>query len=182
MRVSGNSVSRPWGALVNRAAAGPFLSIEARRRLYRVGGLDLNGSMVRPERWFFGPDVEIGEGAMVNRGCVLENRELTTLGRHVSPGPEVLVLTSTHHMGPSEQRCGEYDGAPVVIGDGAWIGARTVVLPGVTVGSGVVVGTGSVVTGDVVPDTVYVQSSGWSICDLPPSVASIGGRGRGQAS
>jgi acetyltransferase-like isoleucine patch superfamily enzyme len=46
--------------------------------------------------------------------------------------------------------------APVVIEDGAWIGAGSIILPGVTIGEGAVVGAGSVVTKDVPPMAVAV--------------------------
>jgi len=42
-----------------------------------------------------------------------------------------------------------------VIGDGAWIGARVIILPGVTVGAGAVIAAGSVVTSDCAPDSLY---------------------------
>jgi galactoside O-acetyltransferase len=42
---------------------------------------------------------------------------------------------------------------PVRIGNNVWIGANSVVLPGVTIGSGSIIGTGSVVTKDV-PENV----------------------------
>jgi acetyltransferase-like isoleucine patch superfamily enzyme len=38
---------------------------------------------------------------------------------------------------------------PVTIGDGVWIGAHSVIMPGVTIGDGAVIGAGSVVTHDV---------------------------------
>lgn len=38
---------------------------------------------------------------------------------------------------------------PVVIGDDVWIGARVIILPGVTVGKGAVLGAGTVVARDV---------------------------------
>jgi maltose O-acetyltransferase len=44
--------------------------------------------------------------------------------------------------------------APITIGDGAWLGARSTILPGVTIGAGAVVAAGSVVIGDVAPDVV----------------------------
>jgi acetyltransferase-like isoleucine patch superfamily enzyme len=44
--------------------------------------------------------------------------------------------------------------APVRICEGAWIGARSMILKGVTVGAGAVVGMGSVVTRDVPARTV----------------------------
>ena len=43
---------------------------------------------------------------------------------------------------------------PVVIEDDVWLGANTIVLPGVTLGCGCVVGAGSVVTRDVPPMTL----------------------------
>ena len=40
------------------------------------------------------------------------------------------------------------------IGEGAWIGARSVVLPGVSIGNGAVVAAGAVVTRDVPANTL----------------------------
>ncbi|NCV96643.1 MAG: acyltransferase, partial [Acidimicrobiia bacterium] len=65
---------------------------------------------------------------------------------------------------------------PVVIGDGSWLGAGTVVLPGATIGKHVAVGANSVVTG-VLPDFCvavgaparvikrYDPQSGWQPAD-----------------
>lgn len=39
--------------------------------------------------------------------------------------------------------------APIVIGDNVFIGARAIILKGVTIGEGAIVGAGSVVTKDV---------------------------------
>jgi acetyltransferase-like isoleucine patch superfamily enzyme len=66
-----------------------------------------------------------------------------------------MLLTTGHDLGPHEQRAGELTAAPIVVGDGAWIGARSVVLPGITVGPGAVVAAGSVVTTDCEPDGLY---------------------------
>ena len=43
---------------------------------------------------------------------------------------------------------------PVVICDRSWIGARSIILKGVTIGEGAIVGAGSVVTSDVPPWTI----------------------------
>ncbi|MDH3026960.1 DapH/DapD/GlmU-related protein [Gordonia alkanivorans] len=43
---------------------------------------------------------------------------------------------------------------PVVIGDDVWIGARVIILPGVTVGRGCVIGAGSVVAKDIPEYTI----------------------------
>jgi acetyltransferase-like isoleucine patch superfamily enzyme len=44
--------------------------------------------------------------------------------------------------------------AEIMISTGVWIGARAIVLKGVTIGRGAVVGAGSVVTKDVAPFTI----------------------------
>ena len=49
-------------------------------------------------------------------------------------------------------------GRPVKIGDRAWIGARAMILPGVTIGDDVVIGAGSVVARDCLEPGVYVGS------------------------
>src|ERR1022692_3366992 len=46
--------------------------------------------------------------------------------------------------------------APVIIADDVWIGARAIILPGVTVGSGSIIGAGAVVSKDVPPGAVVV--------------------------
>jgi acetyltransferase-like isoleucine patch superfamily enzyme len=64
------------------------------------------------------------------------------------------VLTTTHDIGPHEQRCHGSRSEPVTIGDGAWIGTRALILPGVHVGAGCVVAAGAVVTDSVPPDSL----------------------------
>jgi galactoside O-acetyltransferase len=56
--------------------------------------------------------------------------------------------------------------APVRIGDKAWIGFGSIVLPGVTIGEGAVVGAGSVVTRDVPPWSVAVGNPARVIREL----------------
>lgn len=95
----------------------------------------------------------IGEECVIEVGCEFELGETITIGHRVTLGPEVLILTTSHELGPREQRAGPLVRSPVVIEDGAWIGARTTVLPGVTIGAGAIVGPGSVVNKDVAPNT-----------------------------
>jgi acetyltransferase-like isoleucine patch superfamily enzyme len=42
---------------------------------------------------------------------------------------------------------------PVVVGDGVWLGARSIILPGVTIGEGSIVNPGAVVNKDVAANT-----------------------------
>ncbi len=76
------------------------------------------------------------------------------VGDNVMIGPELLVLTTTHHYDDGSGHVWERGAegfAPVKVGDGAWIGARVTLLPGVTLGRWCVIGAGAVVTRDI-PD------------------------------
>ena len=96
----------------------------------------------------------IGSDCWFNRECALELGAAITIGKHVLVGPQTMFLTTTHTIGDSDHRCGERQCLPVVVGDGAWIGARVLVLPGVTVGAGAVIAAGAVVNRDVPPNSI----------------------------
>jgi acetyltransferase-like isoleucine patch superfamily enzyme len=95
------------------------------------------------------PFLVMGERCEVGWGCVLEIGEKLTLGDGVVLGPEVLILTTTHELGPKEHRAGPLVRKPVSIGAGASLGARAIVLPGVTIGEGAQILAGSVLNKDV---------------------------------
>ena len=45
---------------------------------------------------------------------------------------------------------------PIRIGNGVWVGANSVILPGVTIGDNAVIGAGSIVTKDIPANVVAV--------------------------
>jgi maltose O-acetyltransferase len=98
--------------------------------------------------------LSIGSAGWINVGCTFELNDAITIGDRVAIGHEVMMLTSTHKIGTGQRRAGFKVTSPVSIGDGVWLGARSVILPGVTVGDGAVVSTGAVVTKDVPPNSV----------------------------
>ncbi len=67
-------------------------------------------------------------------------------------GPEIMIFAYNHRNDrldiPITQQ-GYEERRPVKLCDDVWIGARSIILPGVTVGSHSIVGTGAVVTRDV---------------------------------
>jgi len=116
-----------------------------------------------------GGDVDIEQGAYI--GCardisVVDHSRIgirawigrgTTIGSRVMMGPEVMIFTSNHRttrldVPMSEQ--GMTEDMPVTIGDDVWIGARAILLPGITINSGSIVGAGAVVTKDVPPGSI----------------------------
>jgi acetyltransferase-like isoleucine patch superfamily enzyme len=89
-------------------------------------------------------DVRVGSGTKIEGGAYIPPR--SRIGRNVFIGP-CAVLTNDPYP-PSTRMIG------VKIEDGAVIGARAVILAGVTVGKRAVVAMGSVVTKDVPPGKV----------------------------
>jgi maltose O-acetyltransferase len=93
--------------------------------------------------------LRIGSGCWLNVDCLFDLGASITVGNQVSFGHGVLVLTSTHHIGAPSQRAGGRVTEPVSIGDGAWLGSRCIIFPGVKIGAGAVVAAGAVVKENV---------------------------------
>jgi maltose O-acetyltransferase len=102
-----------------------------------------------------GTNSSIGMNASVGSGTIIAS--------NVMMGPEVLIYTQNHITSrvdiPMVQQ-GFTECAPVRIGDDVWIGARVIILPGVTIGSGSVLGAGAVISRDVPPYAVVVGNPG----------------------
>jgi maltose O-acetyltransferase len=97
--------------------------------------------------------LEIGEDCSIDAECMLEVSEKLRIGNRVTLEPGVMILTSTHELDFPQHRAGKIIASPVSIGDGAWLRARAIVLPGVEVGAGAVVEAGAVVNKNVEPHT-----------------------------
>ncbi len=87
----------------------------------------------------------IGEHCGFNLGCHFEVDDEIVIEDHVSVGHQVMFLTRRKTSG---------DTAPIRVGAGAWLGSRSVVMPGVTIGAGAVVGAAAVITEDVPPNVL----------------------------
>jgi maltose O-acetyltransferase len=149
-----------WFVLLVCRVLPPYVGCRVRAHLLRAAGASIgSGTLVFGRLDLTGPrpaarSLEIGEFCFVNDGCHFETAGSITIGDHVSIGHDVLVLTTTHELGPGETRAGRLVRLRVRIGDGAWIGSRAVILPGVEVGAGAVVAAGAVVTKTVPPNAL----------------------------
>lgn len=96
--------------------------------------------------------VRVGDNCVINREVYLDGRSGVQIGNNVNISFQACLLSLHHDHNDANFSA---VGAPVVIKDHAWIGARAIILPGVTVGEGAVVAAGAVVTRSV-PDYVVV--------------------------
>jgi maltose O-acetyltransferase len=101
-----------------------------------------------------GFNVTIGNGVFINAGCCFDTSALVTIGNRVTISYNVTFVTGDHIIGPQESRAGESNPRSITIEEGAWLGARSTVLPGVTIGHGAIVAAGAIVTKDVPPNTL----------------------------
>jgi len=90
------------------------------------------------DQLYIGDQVCIGAEAVILMGG---NHTHRTDWFSLYPFPEVMV----------DAYVGKGD---TVIGDGAWIGLRAMILPGVTIGEGAIVASGAIVTKNVPPYTI----------------------------
>jgi len=91
-------------------------------------------------------------------GCTISASVSITIGNHVLVGSGAIITDGdAHPVDPDERRTGMTGvRAPVVVEDDVFIGARSIILKGVTIGRGSVIGAGAVVARDVPPYSVAV--------------------------
>ncbi len=111
---------------------------------YKIG----NDTSIAMHCFFTGYDIKIGNNTVINRYCYIDGRGPLYIGNNVNISHYTIIHTLTHITNSpffhAQQR-------PVAIMDHAWIGARAIILPGVTVGEGAVVAAGAIVNRDVPP-------------------------------
>ena len=93
---------------------------------------------------------------------------LIEIGDNVTLAPRVHVLC---HDASTKPFLGHTKIGRVTIGDNVFVGAESVILPGVTVGSNVIVGANSTVTHDVPEGVVVAGSPARVICTLEEYLA-----------
>jgi maltose O-acetyltransferase len=111
-------------------------------------------------------NVRIGESCLLTTPLYLNASGVIEIGDRVTIGHHVMIITDNHDMTDPERRGGERRSAPVKIEDGAWIGARATILPGVTLGRGCVVAAGALVAHDVPAHTLVGGVPARRISDL----------------
>jgi acetyltransferase-like isoleucine patch superfamily enzyme len=112
--------------------------------------------------------LHLGDSACLGENCSLTLAADIILETHVAISHNVTILTGTHERGPAERRMGQLSYQPVVIEKGAWIGAHTIIMPGVTIGAGSMVAAGSVVFHSVPPNAMVAGNPARVMKILPP--------------
>ncbi len=114
-----------------------------------LGGLGSNPFLEAPVHFSYGSNTYIGNNFYSNFNLTVVDDSKVYIGDDVMCAPNVTIATAGHPLCAEFRRQGAQFSLAVKIGNGVWLGANVVVLPGVTIGDGAVIGAGSIVTKDV---------------------------------
>lgn len=107
---------------------------------------------------FGGKHVHFGKGVYANFNLTMVDDGHIFVGDYVMFGPNVTLATAGHPIEPRLRKKTLQFNRDIHIGANVWIGAGTIVLPGVTIGENTVIGAGSVVSRDIPAGVVAVGS------------------------
>lgn len=138
MLISGLVVTRWWCPLALRVAI-----------LRAFGATIGDNALIRHRVRIHWPwKLTVGADSWIGEDVWILNLEPVTIGSDVCVSQAALLCTGSHDR---RSPTFEFDNAPIVVDDGAWIAVRATVLRGVTVGADAVVGANALVTRDVAP-------------------------------
>jgi maltose O-acetyltransferase len=154
---------------VNSIGASRWLPNRFRSSLLRALGLRIGrNALIHEGVRFRSEGISLGHNVFVNRGCSFDSGSASIhIGDDVSLGEGVILAAVSHNVGPSERRASGVRVGDIMIKQGNWLGARVVVLAGVTIEQGCIIGAGAVVTHDTEPDGVYVGVPARRLRTLP---------------
>ena len=142
------AANKTWLARYNAALGAPVSERHAllSGHLGRVG----KDAVIRPPFFCdYGYNIHLGEEVFLNFNCVILDVVDVTIGDRTQIGPAVQIYAADHPRDAATRRTGIEFGRPVRIGSDVWIGGGAILLPVVTIGDGALIGAGSVVTRDV---------------------------------
>lgn len=92
-------------------------------------------------------ELEIGDNTWIGHRCLISASSAVRIGKNVDIAPNVFIGNGTHGITPDRDRIADVEcSRDVEVGDGCWLCAGSMVLPGVSIGAKCVVAAGSVVT------------------------------------
>jgi acetyltransferase-like isoleucine patch superfamily enzyme len=124
---------------------------------------------VRAVNW---RNVRMDSGAYLADGVNLRSHGPIRIGRWTTIGPEAMLASGGHSTGDLAPTH-----SPITIGQGVFVGARALILEGVTIGDHAMIGAGAIVVRDVPPLAVAVGSPARIVAyrDMPERVWTVAG-------
>lgn len=115
-----------------------------------------NANIIPPFTCDYGCNVKVGDNTVINHSGVFLDTNEINIGKHALIGPKTGLYGAIHPFDVEARNEGIEKAKTINIGDGAWLGGKVTVVPGVSIGKHSVIGAGSVVTKDIPDDVVAV--------------------------
>jgi len=96
--------------------------------------------------------LSIGENSWIGENVWIDNLADVTIGRNCCISQGAMLLCGNHDY---TKESFDLIAGEIVLKDGAWVGAKSIVCPGVTIGEGSVLTAGSVATKNMAAQTIY---------------------------
>ena len=142
---------RTWMRTITKRAIHPTAIVRDRKFVSLAKNAEIQEYVVVRA---FGQRLTIGENSQLNPFTVVYVGEPITIGKNVMIAPHCMLVSADHDFKQTDvpmRFAGSISKGPIVIEDGAWVGANSVILSGVTIGHDALVAAGSVVTHSVMP-------------------------------
>jgi putative colanic acid biosynthesis acetyltransferase WcaF len=141
-------IQAAWFAAMNLVFMKWWFPPRWRPALLRLFGAEVGtGVLIRHRVRIQWPwKLHISNNTWIGEGSWIMNLENVEIGSNVCISQEASLVTGGHNR---RSQTFEFDNAPIVIDDGAWIAFRACLLRGTKVGRGAIVGAGCVVSRDV---------------------------------
>lgn len=115
-----------------------------------------NANIIPPFTCDYGRNVKVGDNTVINHSGVFLDTNEINIGKHALIGPKSGLYGAIHPFDVEARNEGIEKAKTINIDDGAWLGGKVTVVPGVSIGKHSVIGAGSVVTKDIPDDVVAV--------------------------
>lgn len=169
-RPGGNAISRVlWHFCGYRIVRSQTLvSYRLKAAVLRLFGAEIGkGVVIKPGvRVKYPWRLKVGDHVWLGEDAWIDNIEDVAISSHACISQGAYLCTGNHDW---KKESFDYRLAPITIGTGAWVGAKSVVAPGAMVGAGAILTAGSVATRTLVPGGVYAGNPAIYLKDRRPS-------------
>lgn len=131
--------------------------IKAYKKIFDIGeniGIESDVWLIRTHG--LNGKIKIGQNVILAKHVFIDYSGEVIIRNNVTLSDGVHILSHKHDLYKLTHRLGNHGAEPMrtIINEGAWIGSKAIILPGVEIGAYAVVGAGAVVTKNVEPYTL----------------------------